>query len=249
MALPLSSSSAPRPNAEEATPDAEQQEPSLEEHEFELEMLRLAEEHKKLLASMGLSHPAAPAPASWGAAPGKQPDPSLAAGNSLVEKLYKENTRLVARVSDLERSLAAAAQSPRTWDEREKEYEALLEEKSEAIRELRAELQEYKDRPAAVTPKEEELVALSEHLENDRRQLQEDEAAMEEQARQMEMNIARQRAEIARQRVEVQRMFADLQLELDQVMRESGLRERLAPLHRRAQEVALRTGLTPSGSL
>jgi chromosome segregation ATPase len=244
MALPLPTTSpAPQPAACESK--AASTVPFLGEEDFEAELRKLADEHQKLLASMGLSHPAVPSSGPKTPPPTRAiPTPSPA-DTALIEKLRRENIRLSSRVEELEKAQAAAAQAPRderTWDEREQEFEALLAEKSEVIRELRAELQDFKERPAAVAPKEQELLALSEHLENDRRQLEEDEAALEEQTKQMEMNIARQRAEIARQRMEVERLYADLQLELDQAARESGLRERLAPLQRRSQDFGMRTG-------
>jgi hypothetical protein len=221
--------------------------------DLDLELKRLAAEHQKLLDEMGLTHPAAPAqPANGAARPmnaptGKKVAP--AAEVSFMEKFRQENARLAARVAELEYLLEATESAPHhagqpegSWDERQQEYELMLAEKCETIRELRVELLEYKDQPQTVAPKEAELVQLSEQLEEDRRQLQEDEAALEEQTKQMEMNIARQRAEIARQRTEVERMFSELRLELEQAMREGGLRERLTPLQRRSQEFAVRAG-------
>jgi hypothetical protein len=221
--------------------------------DLDLELKRLAAEHQKLLDEMGLSHPAAPGQAANGAPrpaaapPGKKV--SSAAEASFMEKFRQENSRLAARVAELEYLLEATEAAPHhtgqpegSWDERQQEYELMLAEKCETIRELRVELQEYKEQPQTVAPKEAELVQLSEQLEEDRQQLQEDEAALEEQTKQMEMNIARQRAEIARQRTEVERMFGELRLELEQAMREGGLRERLTPLQRRAQEFAVRAG-------
>lgn len=244
MAIPLPpATTAIQPPALEETASAELQDPFLGDDDLEQELRRLAEEHQKLMAEMGME----PLPA-----PELDPDmPILSALSpedaARFEKLRKEKNDLTQRVAELERQLAEARVSPQfigNWDERQRDYEALLAEKCETIRELRTELQDFRDRPLTVAPKEAELVALSEQLEQDRRQLQEDEAALEEQTRQMEMTIARQRAEIARQRIEVDRMFAELRLELDQAMREGGLRERLSTLQRRAEEFALRTGKT-----
>jgi chromosome segregation ATPase len=238
MASVFPTTPAPEPHFQDVPSADEFIAPLPDGDDLMLEMRRLAEEHQKLLASMGMASTMAPArPANKPAGTGKF-DPVL------VDKYRQENSRLTARVAELERLLEEAANRPdaANWDERQQEYETLLAEKSEAIRELRAELQEYRDRPQMVAPKEEELLSLSEQLEQDRRQLTEDEAALEEQTKNMEMTIARQRAEVGRQRTEVERMFAELQLEMDQAMRESGLRERLAPLQRRSQEFAVRTG-------
>jgi chromosome segregation ATPase len=170
------------------------------------------------------------------------------ADDSIVDQLVKENARLTARVAELEKVLASssstAPRKERSFDEREQEYDAMLTEMSEKIRRLRVELQEFKGRPNRSTPREEDLVALGDQLENDRRVLQDDEAALEEQTQQMEMNIAGQRAEIARQRLEVESMYADLRVELDQATGGSSLSERLAPLHRRVQEYSSRNGHT-----
>src|SRR5207244_8585138 len=84
-----------------------------------------------------------------------------------------------------------------------KEYENLLDEKSEVIRELHQRIQELQDRPAGETPREEELLALSEELDCERRQLKDDEEALMKQMRDMEVQMSRERAEFARQRNEL----------------------------------------------
>src|SRR5262249_56612934 len=104
------------------------------------------------------------------------------------------------RAAQRRRQRAGAGGASEGGAERKREYEALLEEKSEVIRSLHQKLQEYQERPTAVAPKEAELVALSEQLEQDRRQLQEDEESLMQQMRQMEMTMSRERAELARQR-------------------------------------------------
>src|SRR5438132_674997 len=123
-------------------------------------------------------------------------------------------------------------------ESRQRKYEGLLEEKSEVIRDLHRRLHEQSEKPAATSaPREEELIALSEELERERRQLKEDEEALMEQMRQMEVQMSRERAELARQRNELQRLQVDLRRELELASRDATLRDRLAPLQRRHQDM------------
>src|SRR5262249_60729830 len=127
-----------------------------------------------------------------------------------VEALRQENDQLRQLCADLEQALqeatceAAEAGSP---EARVGELEGLLEEKTETIRRLYQELDEARAAQAAPAapaprhgpiPREEELLALSEELEAERRQLQDDERSLMEQMRQMELGMARERAERAR---------------------------------------------------
>ena len=61
----------------------------------------------------------------------------------------------------------------RAWIEKQKDLEALVEEKSDVIRELHLKLQEHPPavpaRECTIAPREEELLALSEELEQERR--------------------------------------------------------------------------------
>src|SRR5207245_671573 len=76
------------------------------------------------------------------------------------------------------------------------------------------ELQNNAGRPAAATPDEEDVLALSDTLERERRQLAEDEEALMRQMRDMEMAMSRERAELARQRNELQRLNEEIRHEL-----------------------------------
>jgi len=127
------------------------------------------------------------------------------------------------------------------------EYENLLDEKSEVIRELHQRIKELHDRPAAETPREEDLLGLSEELDCERRQLKDDEEALMKQMRDMEVQMSRERAEFARQRNELQRLQSEIRHELELAARDAGLRERLAPLQRRHQEMMNRRGGAPTG--
>ncbi len=183
-------------------------------------------------------------------------DPDAASAAGELERLREENLRLQARVEELEQLLEATSdQTEQVWSEQQKEYEALLEEKSEVIRSLHQQLLQARNENSASEnepesePKPEhasedsqalghELLALKEQLDAERRQLDEDEEALMEQARQMELAMSRERVELARQRNELQQMYRQLQHEIEQASRDGALRERLAGLQRRQQEIA-----------
>lgn len=160
-----------------------------------------------------------------------------------------ENAELRQRLEEAEHLLQAAATSEEAWLERQKEYELLLEEKSEVIRELHHRFQQAQEtqQSATATPAEgtsfdaaelDELEQLKNELEEQRRQLDEDEKSLMAQMRQMEMSLSRDRAELARQRSDVQRLHAELTREIEVASRDPGLRERLAGLRRRQQDAA-----------
>jgi hypothetical protein len=180
-----------------------------------------------------------------------------------MDHLRSENEELRSLVLELEHALQQNTSGDSDWDARSREYESLLEEKSDLIRELYRKVQAleqalaaHKPEPAdhgekkasGPVPREEELMLLSEDLERERRQLREDEESLMEQMREMEVQMARERAEMARQRNELQRLQNDLRHELEMSARDATLRERLAPLQRRHQEVIARQGQAPSSA-
>src|SRR5262249_40006861 len=171
-------------------------------------------------------------------------------GRQDLEELRAENAELRTSIVELQQLVEDnAQQAEQTWAERQREFESLLEEKSEVIRNLHRKLQEHGDhRPNGPAPREEELLALSEELERERRQLKEDEEALMQQMRDMEVQMSRERAELARQRNELQRLQTEIRHELELAARDSTLRERLAPLQRRAQEAINRRGAAPGNS-
>jgi hypothetical protein len=170
--------------------------------------------------------------------------------------LRAENEELRSLVLELEQALRHHPSGDD--DARTREYESLLEEKSELIRNLHRKVQALEHelakskaapveapKPAGPLPREEELMRLSEELEHERRQLKEDEESLMEQMREMEVQMARERAELARQRNELQRLQTDLHHELELAARDATLRERLAPLQRRHQDIVTRKGAAP----
>jgi hypothetical protein len=163
-----------------------------------------------------------------------------------VEVLRGENAALRAKADELEQLLALAAQDgEERWAERQREYESLLEEKSEVIRSLHQKIAELRERATSApvqdiiesnepTPDRQELLRLKRDLEQERQQMATDEESMMAQMRVMEMALAKDRAELARQRAEVQRLQGDLKHDMETASRDGGLRERLTALQRRS---------------
>lgn len=183
-----------------------------------------------------------------------------------MELLRLENAELKARIQELE--ALKAGKGEELWLERQREYEMLLEEKSEVIRGLHQKIQEVleaqesaiggSDNAPANTNhassvscsgtrlgQAEEILRLKREIEDQRRQLERDEEEMMAQMRQMELTMAKERAEMARHRQEVQRLQADLAREIEQSSRDPELRERLNNL-RRTQEPRPPSGATPT---
>jgi hypothetical protein len=176
-----------------------------------------------------------------------------------LEQLRSENTELRSIIAELNQKWdQTEVQGDQKVDERLKEYESLLEEKSELIRNLHLKIQEIQDqRPVKPpTPKEEELLALSEELdrercqlqqerrqvEEDRRRLEEDELEMTKQMRSMEVQMARERADFARQRSELNRLYEEIRREMENVERNGLLNQRLGQLRERVQDVSSKHG-------
>src|SRR5262249_5366079 len=187
------------------------------------------------------------------AAGARSPEGPPAVEVTEADLLRLENEELRKKVEGLEKQLAARspAEGAEVWAERQKEYENLLEEKSEVIRALHVSLQDGHPRegparaaghgPGPGAPPQ-ELQPLKKELDDRRRQLEEDEESLMEQMRQLEMTMCRDRAELARQRAELQRLSNDLRHEIEQAARDAGLRERLIPLQRRHQDLTTRKG-------
>jgi hypothetical protein len=202
------------------------------------EMERLVEEQRQLLQAAGRE-----------SAPLRSEPAANAVVHDDLEPLQAENALLRARIETLEQQLASSEQERQgAWADQQKEFEALLEEKSEVIRSLHLTIQELRqngDKAAAGESASDGAAEATAHnpaafrkqLERERAQLREDEEALEQQMKQMEMTMSRERVEIARQRTELQRLQSDLKHELEQAARDAGLRERLAPLQRRHQEI------------
>jgi DNA repair exonuclease SbcCD ATPase subunit len=177
-----------------------------------------------------------------------------------LEILQSENAQLRQLCAELEQALQeAAGQMPdvSAFEERIREYDLLLEEKTETIRQLHERLEEaetqalgahsHAAKSGAPAPREDELLALSEELERERRQLQEDEQSLMEQMRQMEMAMARERAEMARQRNDLQRLFGEIRHELERLERTGAIQSKMDELKSKLQDVSTRRGAAPGG--
>jgi len=181
-----------------------------------------------------------------------------------TELLRAENDQLRALCTELEQALQEAAHSGvgTNAEERFREYETLLEEKTETIRNLHLQIQEAqttiaeleaerttnKPAPTGPVPREEELLRLSEELESERRQLQEDEQALMEQMREMELTMARERAEMARQRNDLQRLQGEIRHELERLERNGALQTKIDGLKSKLNDAVTRRGLAPQSN-
>ncbi len=197
-------------------------------NEFEEELKRLSAANQELLEEF--HHPTdEKAPA--------EPSEDL-------ERLRQENAELKGRIRELEALVDGRGEE--LWVERQRAYEALMEEKSEVIRGLHQKIQEMQESvdlgeapaPAPMASatrlgQAEEILRLKRELEEQRRQLEQDEEDMMTQMRQMEMAMAKERAEMARQRQEAQRLKAELNREIEQTARDPQLKERLNTLRRK----------------
>lgn len=171
-----------------------------------------------------------------------------------MERLIAENVQLRERLANSRHDAnLGSSEQAQAWAHQQKEYESLLDEKSELIRSLHLRSQELEaSRPTAPpTPREEELLALNEELERERckleqdrrqldedlRQFREDEQIMTQQMRDMEVQMARERAELARQRNDLQRLLDEIRHELQRAERDRVLNERLLSLRGRFQDM------------
>src|SRR5579875_671852 len=180
-----------------------------------------------------------------------------------LENLRAENAQLRTLCQELEQALQEAVGQIRPdLEQQVRDYEAVLEEKNEMIRQLHQQVQELQaalevaEASAAQAvpapqgnggklPSEAELLALSEQLERERRQLQEDEQTLMDQMREMEVSMARERAELARQRNEMQRLQNEIRHELERLERDGGIQSKLEELRSRLQDVTARRGAAP----
>lgn len=188
----------------------------------------------------------------WSSAGDLLGEKSGAANDEAVAQLQAENQELRQIIGELNQELEAAnGKQDNDLGERQKEYERMLDEKTENIRTLHSKIQELQDQIRPPTPREEELFAMSEELERERAQLQQDRRKLEEEARQlkededvmteemrkMEIQMARERADMARQRTELTRISEEIRQELERIERDKGLSEKLIQLRQRHTDI------------
>jgi hypothetical protein len=142
-----------------------------------------------------------------------------------LEHLRKENAELKARIEEMEQA----------WLDSQREYETLLEEKSEVIRGLHQRIHDLQGAGGVqpVPAQEDELLTIQKELEGERQRLQQDEESLMMQMREMELSMAKERAEMARQRTELQRLQSEFNREIELASRDAELRARLFGLQRR----------------
>lgn len=214
-----------------------------------------AEENESILAALRAEQGLAAEPE-----PTPEPEP-VEDDPQAVAEMTEENERLRGIIAELRQLLdETTAKGNESSGERETEYAAMLEEKTEVIRSLYARIEELDgilgggssapvetgddgraDLSAMSDELERERCALEQErrrLEDDRRQLREDEESMMRQMREMELQMARERAELARQRNELQRLHSEIRHELELAQRDAAVNERLRMLHRGRQEAA-----------
>ena len=180
-------------------------------------------------------------------------------GAEELEQLRAENAQLRSLCLELEQALhESATHGPGTGDERVAEYEALLDEKTDIIRQQAEQLQQLQAqieekgsaRPAnpGPAPREDDLLALSEELERERRQLQEDEQSVMHQMREMEVSMAKERAEMARQRNDMQRLQSEIRHELERLERNGALESKIEGLKNKLTDATTRRGSAHSSA-
>jgi hypothetical protein len=207
----------------------------------------------------GTDNPLDPRQQSWnslGPSTGQDSQSGASAKSSPsfeLDQLKVENVELRSIIAELQQQLhEVKKQDDQSVLDRQKEYESLLEEKSELIRNLHLKIRELEEQKpvAPPIPKEEELLALSEELERERCQLQQqarelererkqmvdDEEIMTQQMREMEVQMARERADFARQRSELNRLSEEIRREVENVERNGLLNQRLGQLRQRFQD-------------
>jgi chromosome segregation ATPase len=196
-----------------------------------------------------------PAPAM--SAPDPEPDELQE-----LDGVRQENAQLRALCVELEQALHEACLPGHAGGEdRLKEYEAMLEEKTEMIRQQHEQLQQLRAvvaemecqpgaRPsnASPAPREDDLLALSEELGRDRRQIQEDEQALMQQMREMEVSMARERAEMAHQRNDMQRLQSEVRHEIERLERSGALQSKIDGLKNKLSDATTRRGSAPVAS-
>lgn len=150
-----------------------------------------------------------------------------------ADALRKENELLRKKLLELDAKLKSDV--PTAWKEQQREFDQILEEKTETIRHLHMQVQELQEAlhsgPQGVTS--EQLDQRQEELRILEQRLMADDESLNRQAREMEMSMAKERAELARQRADLQRLHTDVQREIEIASRDPGLRERLINLQRR----------------
>jgi hypothetical protein len=178
-----------------------------------------------------------------------------------LAQLEAENEELRSIIAELRQHLDDAAQNGQgSFEDRESQYEAMLEDKSEEIRGLYIKIKELEElaaevrgpgqgRPGGGNSDED---AMREELENERMQVEEERQRVEEEVRQlrededdlmrrmreMELQMAKGRADLTRQHNELHQMHNEIRRELENAQQAGTFNERVRSLQQQHQEVA-----------
>lgn len=176
-------------------------------------------------------------------------DPSASAGDGELrgEELRKENERLRQNLEQARQRVLQFEKDAEQWRAREKEYELMLEEKSELIRQLHQEARAQQAAPRPDGPSEDELVALHQELQRERQMLEEDRAALEEQFRLSELQMSKERADIAKLKSEANRMQNEVKRQMEILEREAKVRGEMGNFLKLREELQASANRTPGG--
>jgi hypothetical protein len=178
-----------------------------------------------------------------------------------LEDLRSENEQLRQIAAELKQQLEALEKpGAGSWDDREREFESLLEEKSEMIRKLNVRVGELDAavsaapaaKPAPAEPIDEDLLMQMEELareqeemerdraqlDEERRQLRHDEEDMEQRMQDMERQVAKSRSDLVKQRNELQELYSMVRMELEKGQQSGVMSERMKSLAQRHQSLA-----------
>lgn len=189
-----------------------------------------------------------------------------AAGRGRAAQLREENEELRLMIQDLKQQIeGAGSQDPGAWEEKEREFETILEEKSEEIRLLYMRIQEIEQQrneppperaPRPGSSDDEELNSLAEELaqeqtkvederqaiQTERQQLRQDEEELESRMQEMELQTAKSRADLVKQRNELQRLYNEVRQEIEQARQNGVITDRVQNLEREAQALKSKRG-------
>jgi pSer/pThr/pTyr-binding forkhead associated (FHA) protein len=164
-----------------------------------------------------------------------------------IQELQSENEELKRLLAALEEQRqhaeVAGEQAPPSSTEVEC-LRKLLAEREAELREMNRETEEALGRTETRFV-EAQLSEYRRQLETDRQKLAREieqvrirDQELDEATRELELEMSRERAELARERQRLERLREDVRLETERLQRESGMRERLAPVQSLREEMS-----------
>jgi pSer/pThr/pTyr-binding forkhead associated (FHA) protein len=170
-----------------------------------------------------------------------------AAQDGRIQELQSENDdlkRLLAAVEEQRQSAAPPAETEAPTSSAEVErLRKLVAQREAEIREMNRQTEEAMGRTETRFV-EAQLSEYRRQLENDRQKLSREieqvrvrNQELDEATRELELEMSRERAELGRERQRLERLREDVRLEMERAQRESGVRERLAPVQSLREEI------------